>query len=404
MGLFNGGGYGKKGGGNNKWILYLAVGFIAIIAIAAIGLANMSSRGVGDTSIAPGCNTGFFTTGASETNGTLIIQCTQVGWTQLTGYPSPCASNQFVTQVAGTLTCSAVSWAGLTNFPSGCSPGQFVMGVGVSLTCSAVGWTTLTGFPSACSSGFFVTAVGPSLTCTLPDPICSNGMSSLTCLAPMQWWTLTEGSGTMIHNILSSEFMTEVGAGTPPIWEYNHGPYMNPNVGFLDNTTHFLSTTPHSWFGNQSYTITQWVYWNGTTDAGRNDLKGIYLDNNVNFGTSLLFTPGNQAFIHAWWSGCATSIGSNVAPNQWHYIVVTYNATAVRYAWMDGVFQGTDNSCASVGPMNVVNPGIGVDFSALTGVTMKLADLRIYAGSLSIAQQLTIEQEMLQHNFPAGSG
>jgi len=133
---------------------------------------------------------------------TIFFKINSVPWSSITGFPSGCSANQWVTAVGTTLTCSGVSWsqiqnfptglgtcqtgysfvyqinstnyycsavsfAGLTHLPSGCTAGQYATAVNsTSFTCSHVGWTQLTGFPSACSANEWVTAVNTTLTCT----------------------------------------------------------------------------------------------------------------------------------------------------------------------------------------------------------------------------------------------
>src|SRR6266540_1615883 len=108
----------------------IAIGLIAI-ALAVIGW-SLPLISTSDPFMTSQCMVGYFATNATEVNGTLTLSCNQVGWTQLTGYPSPCAANNFVIAVGASLTCTTVQWANLTAFPSGCSTGRFVTGVGIT--------------------------------------------------------------------------------------------------------------------------------------------------------------------------------------------------------------------------------------------------------------------------------
>ena len=226
--------------------------FIAISASMLFGPLSGSSGSGGDRNSTIACSLGFFVNNVTEIGGTLAVVCSQVGWTQLTGFPSGCSAGQFVVAVGATLTCSTPSgdstsstqcsttgqtiynitesssgvltslcrapdWTKLINFPSGCTSGQFVTGVGVTLTCSSVAWTQITSFPSGCSAGQFVTAVGATLTCAadsdssggqsganntgLTPAIKSSGfvsVTSFTAALSRTSGTITEGLGDLI--------------------------------------------------------------------------------------------------------------------------------------------------------------------------------------------------------------
>src|SRR5439155_1749975 len=208
--------------------------FIAISASMLFGPLSGSSGSGGDRNSTIACSLGFFVNNVTETGGTLAVVCSQVGWTQLTGFPSGCSAGQFVVAVGATLTCSTPSgdstsstqclttgqtiynitesssgvltslcrapdWTKLINFPSGCTSGQFVTGVGVTLTCSSVAWTQITSFPSGCSAGQFVTAVGATLTCAA-DSDSSGGQWGANFVTSggwcVQWWQGRAARGT----------------------------------------------------------------------------------------------------------------------------------------------------------------------------------------------------------------
>jgi hypothetical protein len=118
----------------------VVLGLALSMIFAGGGGSNIS--GSDPNSLSAPCVTNKFVKGVNETAGSIVVQCTALGWSQLTGFPSPCPANQFVTAINATITCSTVAWAGLTGFPSACPSGQFVTGVGLTLTCTSVGGVT----------------------------------------------------------------------------------------------------------------------------------------------------------------------------------------------------------------------------------------------------------------------
>lgn len=179
-------------------------------------------RGLGDTLT---CSADLWNTSA-ELNTFLVLYkyynfSYEIGWANLTAYPTACSSGQFIRGVGDTLTCasdlwnttaelnsflvlyryfnfsSEIGWNNLTTYPSGCSAGNAITTLSDTPTCSPfqtgselynttsdfnnylstwkyfnfsyeIGWANLTTYPAACSAGQFVTAVGDTLTCDTP--------------------------------------------------------------------------------------------------------------------------------------------------------------------------------------------------------------------------------------------
>jgi hypothetical protein len=125
--------------GNLRLRRFILAGMMIATTFSLLFMGVGGGAGTGaDPRSTAQCMVGNFMTNVTETTGgPLIVQCSSVGWTQLTGFPSPCSANQFVTAVGASLTCSAVAWTGLTSFPTACSSGKFVTGVGITLTCAS---------------------------------------------------------------------------------------------------------------------------------------------------------------------------------------------------------------------------------------------------------------------------
>lgn len=254
--------------------------------------------------------------------------------------------------------------------------------------------------PSSCPAGQFVTGVGASLSCSLPDPICSNGLSSLSCLTPTLWYPLTEGIGAILHDTITySGGMTLQGnAG----WSLTNKVYNNPALALIDQTS-YATGESFTYSGSNNYTITAWFYWDGTRPIIGNDIVGVIGDAGLNFFPAVFVPTAGNAALQFWWQGCASHPGSVIA-NAWHFAVWAFQGS-VRTMYLDGANAGTDSSCSS-GTTQTKTFTIGREFYQDNRMTEKLyfADIRLYSSLLSAQQQLTVEQEMLQQMFPAGNG
>jgi len=232
---------GRRGKNQDAIIGLCMIAIVLAIVGWALPLVSTS-----DPTTSSQCLTGYFGNNATETNGTITLYCSQVGYTQLTGYPSPCPSNQYVFAIGVSLSCTTIQWANITNFPSGCPGGQFVTNIGSSITCatpppdpnssvkcttgqfvtnvteisgtftiicSLVPWSSLTSFPSGCAAGSFVTAIGSTLTCGTPS---QEASATAQCTSGQFAFNITEASGgsfTLGCSLISWSSLTNFPSG-----------------------------------------------------------------------------------------------------------------------------------------------------------------------------------------------
>src|SRR3989442_1478438 len=105
----------------------LFAAFFIILSGSMLFTGLGGSSGSGDKNTSSACSAGFFATNATETGGTLVLVCSQVGWTQLTGFPSGCSAGQFVISIGAILTCGTPSGDSASSVK--CTTGQYVTNV-----------------------------------------------------------------------------------------------------------------------------------------------------------------------------------------------------------------------------------------------------------------------------------
>jgi hypothetical protein len=143
-----------------------------------------------------------------------------VRWSQLTSFPTGCATNQYATAVGATLTCSQVGWTQLTGYPSPCGSSQYVSAYGATLTCSAISlpWSQLTNFPSACPSGQFISQLGTSVTCGNPGTIITSTLTSTLNVFPSMTTVFSVPlQANTEYNFIVTWVGVETGGGGPSL-------------------------------------------------------------------------------------------------------------------------------------------------------------------------------------------
>jgi hypothetical protein len=153
--------------------------------------------------------------GTINATTSIITPSLDLGWVNLSAYPSACGGGQFISQVGDTLTCAAPPD---TNITTKCTVNQIQLGSGgcldpgsvwnittgntsaqiLAIAVSRSDWTSIDNYPTACTAGQAVSAVGDTLTCVnLPSSTTGNvtGIGTAGYLSKWENGTSLNASG-----------------------------------------------------------------------------------------------------------------------------------------------------------------------------------------------------------------
>lgn len=102
----------------------------------------------------------------------------EIGWSNLTAYPSACSAGEAITQLADSPTCSAFQ-TGSELYNSSADILNVVENNLYYNFSYEFGWANLTAYPSACTSGQYVHTIGDTLTCSLPSYTTDTNASTI---------------------------------------------------------------------------------------------------------------------------------------------------------------------------------------------------------------------------------
>ncbi len=189
----------------------------------------------------------------------------------------------------------------------------------------------------------------------VPDPVEDLYSAAVSSAAPIAWWRFSETTGTAAANSGSlGAAITATYQGSPTLNQ--PGPRPPAFGGFettntaprLNGTTGRIQVTDNAAFdfGTGAYSIAMWF--NPANAGTRGDLF-TYKASGNDYGIHMASSGANTISVY---HNAFIGTGGTVANNQWHFLVVTRNASGLTTAYLNGAAILSGNDTAS---MNIAN-------------------------------------------------